>query len=69
MRRGGGVDLRPTTTPPSRPHTTATPTTTTSGREIGSQQQWDPHQPLLSNTRPLHHRNSVGTCCGQRVAQ
>ena len=23
----------------------------------------------LSNTRPLHHRNSVGTRCVQRVAQ
>ena len=23
----------------------------------------------LSNTRPPHHRNSVGTCCVQRVAQ
>ena len=28
-----------------------------------------PYQWPLSNTRPLHHQNSVGTCCVQRVAQ
>ena len=28
-----------------------------------------PYQRPLSNTRPLHHQNSVGTCCVQCVAQ
>ena len=40
-----------------------------SGWETGSQWESAPYQRPLSNTRPPHHRNSVGTCCVQRVAQ
>ena len=40
-----------------------------SGRETGSQLQSAPYQGPLSNTRPSHHQNSVGTCGVQRVAQ
>ena len=40
-----------------------------SGRETGSQLQWALYQRPLSNTRPPHHQNSVGTCCVRRVAQ
>ena len=40
-----------------------------SGRGAGAQQQSTLYQKPLSNTRPPHHRNSVGTCCVRRVAQ
>ena len=55
--RGGPLKTRPPQTPLA------------SGRETGSQSQSAPHQRPLSNTRPPHHRNSVGTCCVPRVAQ
>ena len=40
-----------------------------SGRETGSRELSAPYRSPLSNTRPRHHRNSVGTCCVQRVAE
>ena len=40
-----------------------------SGRVTGSQQRSAPYQRPLSNTRPLHRQNSVGTCCVHSVAQ
>ena len=40
-----------------------------SGRATGAQSQSAPYQRPLSNTRPPHHQNSVGTCCVRRVAQ
>ena len=30
---------------------------------------WQPSTMPLGNTHPLHHQNSVGTCCVQCVAQ
>ena len=40
-----------------------------SGRATGALQRWAPYQRPLSNTRPPHHQNSVGTCRVRRVAQ
>ena len=40
-----------------------------SGWETGAQQRSALYHRPLSNTRPPHHQNSVGTCCVQRVAQ
>ena len=40
-----------------------------SGRETGSQSLPALYRRPLSNTRPLHHQNSVGTCCVQFVAE
>ena len=40
-----------------------------SGRETDSQSRSAPYHRPLSNTRPLHHQNSVGMCRVQRVAQ
>ena len=50
-------------------NTTRTDMPLASRRETGSSKQSAPYQRPLSNTRPPHHQNSVGTCCVQRVAQ